>query len=134
MVDLDLPQGCTQLPIPSKQLIQSSVFAKLSSLNITCYSTVILPCHQLSSVRIFYFKVQIHLEMLKRCFVPPRFVHTDLFKPLIGVKNTNDNMVHTSPSNCSPASNSSASIITASYSKCTKFNSSGYIKIHSFWS
>ena len=43
------------------------------------------------------------------------------------MKHASDNIVHMFPSNCSPASNSSASVITASNSKWTKCHSSGYI-------
>ena len=63
------------------------------------------------------FKVQIHVQVLKRCFVPQGPVIRDLFAPPIGVKHPSGNFVHTSHGYCSQASNSSASVVTASYSK-----------------
>ena len=89
----------------------------LSSLNISTPSPGILPCQQLPSVSTFYFKVEIHLLVLMRYFEPPGSLHTDLLTPAIAVKHLSDNIVHTSPGNCSPASNSSASVMTGSYSK-----------------
>ena len=50
-------------------------------------------------------------------FAPPVYVHRDLFTPPIGVKHPSDNIIHAHPGNCSPASNSSGSVMTASYSK-----------------
>ena len=107
-----------------QEVLQSNVFCILRSLSITNHSTGIFPCHQLPSVRTFYFKVQIHLQVLKRCFAPLESVHRDLFTPTIGVKHGSDN---TSPGSYSPASNSSASITTAAYSSRTKCHSSGHI-------
>ena len=95
-----------------QQVLQSSVFAKLSSLSITHQSTGILPFHQLPGVRTLYFKVQMHLQVLKRCFAPPGSIHRDLFTPARCVKHSSDNIIQTFPGNCSPASNSSASVIT----------------------
>ena len=55
------------------------------------YSTGIIPCHQWLCVRTFHFKVQIHLQVLKRCFASPGFVQRDLFTPSLGVNNPSDN-------------------------------------------
>ena len=49
-------------------------------------------------------------------FAPPGSVHRDVFTPSIGPKHPSDTIVHKSPGNCSPASNISASVSTASYS------------------
>ena len=110
-----------------QQVLQNSEFGKLSIPSITTHSTGILNCHQLPSVRTFYFKVQIHLYVLKRCFAPLGSAHTDLFTTPIYVKYPNDNIFHTSPGNCSPASNSSVSVITVSYWRLTKCHTFGYI-------
>ena len=126
VIDSDLSQSCTHLTNKSK-FLQSSVFGKLSSLSITTHSNGILSCHQLLSVNTFYFKVHIHLQVLKRCFASPGSAHRDLFKPPIGVKHQSDNTVHISPGYHSLASNSSACVITPSYSEWTKCHSSGYI-------
>ena len=50
----------------------------------------------------------------KKVFASPGSVHKDPFIPPIGVKQQSDNIVCTSPGKCSPASNSSASVITVS--------------------
>ena len=65
--------------------------------------------------------------MIERCFSPPGSVHGDLITPPIGMKHQSDNIVYTSPGNCSPASNSSANFIIASCSEWTRCHSSGYI-------
>ena len=115
MVDSNLSQGHIHFTIPSKRF--SRVVCLLSSLSITVQSDGILPCHQLPSVGTFYIKVQIDLYVLNMCFALPGSVHKGLFTPDIGVKHPNDNIVHTYPGNCSPAPNSSASVMTVSYSK-----------------
>ena len=107
-----------------QQILQNSTFCRLSSLNITTHSTGILPS---PGVKTFYFKVQTHVYVIKRCFALPGSIHRDLFRPTMGMKHPSDNIVHTSPGNCSPASNSSASVITPSYSKSTKCHTSSYI-------
>ena len=48
------------------------------------------------------------------------------------MKHPSDNIVHASPGNCSPVSNSSTSVITYSYSKWMKCDTSGYINFTSF--
>ena len=50
-------------------------------------------------------------------FAPSGSLHRDLFTPPIGVEHPSDNIGHTSPGSCTPASNCSASVITAFYSK-----------------
>ena len=50
-------------------------------------------------------------------FAPPGSVPRKHFTPPIGVKYLGDNKVQTFPGNCSPTSNSSASVTTACYSK-----------------
>ena len=65
-------------------------------------------------------------------FVPSGSVHRIPFTSSIGVKHLSDNINHTSLGNCSPASNSSASVIAACYTKWTKCETSGYINFTSF--
>ena len=127
VVDSDLPQGHTHLTISNNRVLQCNVFVKLCMKNITTYSTWILPCHEMPSVRPFYFKVQIHLPVIKRCFACPGSVHRDLFTPPICVKHPSDIIVYTSSDNCSPTSNNSSRVTTASYSEWIKCHSSGYI-------
>ena len=115
-----------------QQVHQNILFGKVSSLNITTHSTGILPYHQLPLVRTFYFKAQNHLYVLQMCLTPPGSVYIDLFALPIGVKHPSKSIVHTSSGNCSPASNSSASDITASCSKWTKCHFSGYITFTPF--
>ena len=61
-----------------------------------------------------------------RCLASPQSVRKDPFTPAIGVKHQCNNVVNTSPGNCSPVSNSSADVITASNPKRTTCHSSGY--------
>ena len=109
------------------------MFCKLSSLSITTHSAGTLPCHHLPSDRIFHFKVQIHFRY-SRGASHLKDLAMDLITPFIGVRHPSDSVVYKSSNNCSPASDSSVSAITASYLKWMKCPTSGYINLHFLWS
>ena len=70
--------------------------------------------------------------VLKRGFTSQESVHRDPFTPVTGVKHPSDTIFHASGI-CSPASNSSAGVITFVYSKYTKCHSSGHINSNPFF-
>ena len=104
-----------------EQDLHCNVFGKISGL--TLYSlNWIVTFHQLSSV-MTYIKAQLIYRVLKRCCATPGSVQT-----YHRCEATKWHIVHTFLGNCSPASNSSASVITASNSILTECHSFGYIK------
>ena len=109
------------------------MFGKLSRMSITTHSLGSFPVTNCQVTGSSTSKFKFILSA-KRYFTPSASNHTDLITPPIGVRYPVDSVVHASPGNCSPAYNSSASVIIASCSKCMKCHTSGYINLYSLWS